>query len=82
MELYKEILAHALTYADVHISFSGQNPDLSKIVENTCYIALQRIKAILDDDALSDAECFSKIEAIVTTFEEIGSNGGNRHDFG
>ena len=41
-----------------------------------------KIKAIIEDDSLEDKECFRKIEEIVCAFEEIGSNGGSRHDFG
>ena len=37
---------------------------------------------ILDDDSLDDATCFQKIEEIVCVFEEMGFNGGSRHDFG
>ena len=42
----------------------------------------KEIVAILADDALSDAECFRKIEAIVCILEELGGDGGGRHDFG
>ena len=82
MELYKEILAHALAYGDIQVTFSGQGPDISKIVEGECYKALQRIKAIIEDDSLEDRECFITIEEIVNVLESIGSTGGNRHDFG
>lgn len=56
--------------------------DISKIVEDECYKALQKIKSIIHDDSLKDAECFMKIEEIVCTLEQIGSSGGGRHDFG
>ena len=82
MELYKEILAHALNYGEVQIVFPGSASDISKIVECECYRALQKIKAILHDDCLNDAECFMKIEEIINVFEDIGSNGGSRHNFG
>ena len=81
MELYKEILAHALTYGEVKITFS-EDCDLSKIVENECYQALQKIKAVIEDDSLDDPECFEKIEQIVCVLESISSGGGFRHDFG
>lgn len=42
--------------------------------------ALQRIKAIIDDDSLSDTDCFMRIEDIVCVLEDIGSGGGHRHD--
>lgn len=82
MELYKEILAHALNHGEVRIVFPRQEQDISNIIEGTCYQALKRIKAVLEDDLLDDQECFQKIEEIVCIFEEIGSSGGNRHDFG
>ena len=58
------------------------NTDVTTIVELECYKALGKIKAILKDDALADSECFRQIEEIVCIFEELGSCGGNRHDFG
>ncbi len=82
MELYKEILAHALTYGEVKITFQNQNMDIPQIVEGTCYKALKKIKAIIEDDSLKDNECFMQIEEIVCTLEQIGSCGGSRHDFG
>ena len=45
MDLYKEILAHALTYGEVHVTFADQNPNISEIVGNKCYQALEKIKA-------------------------------------
>ena len=81
MELYQEILAHALAQGKVQITFSGSEPDISKIMESACYQALQKIKAIIEDDNPDDEECFMKIEQIVLALEEIGSTGGNRHDF-
>ncbi|MGM9617397.1 hypothetical protein [Butyricicoccus sp.] len=76
MELYMEILQKKIK----------DNPilcdEIHQIVKMECYQALWKIKQILSDETLSDAECFYKIEAIVCAFEEIGSNGGGRHDFG
>ena len=80
MELYKEILAYALTSGQITITFPDMDP--AQIVEGTCYQALQKIKAIIEDDSLEDHECFMKIEEIVCVLEEIGSSGGSRHDFG
>lgn len=81
MELYKEILSHALMYGELQIAFPGQEPDISKIVEGACYQALQKIKAVIEDDSLEDEACFMRIEEIVNALEAIGSNGGSRHDF-
>lgn len=82
MELFKEILAHALAYEGVQINISGLEVDASRIVELECYQALQKIKAVIEDDSLEDRECFMKIEEIICAFEEMGSSGGGRHDFG
>lgn len=82
MELYKEILAHALAYGEIHITFPGQEPNVTQIIENECYQALRKIKAIIHDDSLEDTECFMKIEHIILALEEVGSSGGIRHDFG
>ena len=83
MELYQEILCHVLANEKIQISFPNLiNTDVTKIVDLECYKALAKIKAILEDDALADSECFQQIEEIICTFEELGSGGGSRHDFG
>ena len=82
MELYKEILAHALLFGEVKVTFPDGECDLAKLVEGECYQALQKIKAVICDDSLSDPECFEKIEEIVCILESVGSGGGFRHDFG
>lgn len=83
MELFQEILYHVLAKENIQISFPQlKNTDATKIVELECYQALRKIKAILEDEALSDSACFQQIEAIVCTFEELGSSCGTRHDFG
>ena len=80
MELYEEILLHSLKNApELCIHTSEQ---LSDAIEQTCYQTLKKIKAIIEDDSLDDPECFYKIEQIVCLLEKIGSDGGNRHDFG
>lgn len=59
MELYQQILAS-------HIgSVTIDTQTAKEIVAGDSYKALEKIRAILADDALSDAECFRKIEAIV-----------------
>lgn len=41
-----------------------------------------KLRLILEDESLTDEVCFQKIEEIINIFEEIGSDGGSRHDFG
>ncbi len=81
LELYKEILTHALSQQRAEIVFPDLNMNATQNVELECYRALQQIKAIIEDDSLEDESCFRKIEEIVCIFEEIGSSGGGRHDF-
>lgn len=52
------------------------------LVSDAAGRALLQIRDILADDALADETCFAKIEAIVTTLEDLGISCGGRHDFG
>ena len=78
MELYKEILVKVLEQPTAHAVFPGLQISATEIVELQCYQALEKIKAIIEDDSLAEFMC---IEGIVCVLEEIGSNGGSRHDF-
>ena len=82
VDLYKQILIEALSNEKVQVTFPNLSIDAKEIVEGVCYQALKKIKTILDDPSLEDEDCFQKIEEIVCTFEEIGSGGGIRHDYG
>lgn len=73
MELYKEIIRRSIVLPEIHVD---------KILESKCYQALCEIQRIIRDDRLSDKECFMKIEQIICVFEDLGSDGGTRHDFG
>lgn len=75
MELYQQILASRIGSVTIDMQTAKE------IVAGDSYTALEKIRAILADDALSDAECFRKIETIVCVLEELGGDGG-RHDFG
>ena len=79
MELWQTILANAKKKVEKK-RIANLNPE--KLFEKECYKVLEKIKAVLEDDSLEDKECFEKIERIVCLFEEIGSDGGSRHDFG
>ena len=82
MQLYQEILAAALAKEEVQITFPNLKINLTEIVESESYQALQKIKAVIHDDSLTDNECLMKIEEIICIFEALGSNDGTRHDFG
>ena len=82
MDLFKEIFIQALQTGEISLSFSGAESTVAEVINNKCYQALQKIKAVIDDDSLTDPECFWQIEEIVCILEEIGCDGGFRHDFG
>ena len=82
MKLFQEMLVKLLEKETVQVTFPDLDTDPAKLIELKSYWALSRIKRIIEDDSLSDAECFQKIEQIIQTFESLGSGGGNRHDFG
>lgn len=82
MELYQEMLVNLLKKGNISVTVEGLPGNVPAVLESEAYHALHRIKEILEDDSLTDAECFEKIERIVCVFEELGSDGGNRHDFG
>ena len=82
MQLYKEILTQILSNQEIHITFPNLNINPTVIIQSESYQALQKIKAVITDDSLTDSECFMKIEEIIDILETLGSGGGNRHDFG
>lgn len=82
MNLSIELLTHLLAQKAIHVTIPQLQAALPELLEAVSYKALCEIKAILEDDALTDRDCFQKIEAIVSVFEKIGSGAGNRHDFG
>lgn len=82
MKLGADILAHYLAREDAQIIFPQLKLNAEEIVQLECYQVLCRIQQIVCDDTLEDRECFERIERIICALEEIGGNGGSRHDFG
>ena len=80
MELYKQLLTDIIRKNPELININKE--ELKDIFDSTCYMALEKIKTILEDDTLSDSECFLKIEEIISVYEGMGSGCGTRHDFG
>ena len=80
MELWRELLIGGLQ--NESCVFDNLNDKILKeIVENKSYKILLQIKQILEDEKLSDEECFIKIEEIIRTLEE-NNIFCDRHDFG
>ena len=82
MELYQELLLTLLQQQHIQVTFPDLNISAQDFVECQCYQALNEINTVIHDDSLDDGECFAKIEEIIQIFENIGSTGGLRHDFG
>ena len=82
MKLYYEILAHYLSQQDAQILFPNLHLDASAIVELSYLQIIDKIRAIIADDSLSDKECFMQIEEIISVLETYGIDCGARHDFG
>lgn len=78
MELYGMMLARDfLEYFRIEKAV-----DVERVLNDRCYQALCRIRKILADDSLEDRECFQRTEETVCVFEDLGSDAGNRYDFG
>ncbi len=80
MDLYLEIILNLLKQKEHNTDEILLN--LKKLVHNKCYEAIEKIKKVIEDDSLDDPECFMRIESIICILEDMGSDGGNRHDFG
>lgn len=51
----------------------GHDPEsFTKGADSEAVLLIRRIKAILDDDTLRDADCFLRIDAIVLEFCAVG----------
>lgn len=81
MELYKNILSKILENEDVQIIFPNLKINPTEIINLESYKALNKIKKIIDDETLTDEECFLKIEEIILVFEQWNGLDGYRHDF-
>lgn len=63
-ELLKEILAKVLETEKANVVFQNLTFNINELVENKCFVALQKIKTILEDDSFSDKECLCKLKKL------------------
>ncbi|MBQ3054680.1 MAG: hypothetical protein IJC88_01090 [Oscillospiraceae bacterium] len=82
MDLYRDLLAEMIKKGELDIARLQSKETIDALIEMKCYRVLLSIREILDDDTIDDPACFERIERIVSLFEQLGSNGGSRHDFG
>lgn len=81
MELYKELLENLAYNNKIEISFPQFESEEKNIITNMCYKILCEIRNAVNDDSLTDEDCFMKIERIISVFEKYGIKSGPRHDF-
>ena len=80
MKLWRELLISGLQNESCTFDYIDDKL-LKEIIEKQCYKALLQIKNIVDDENLSDKDCFNKIEEIICALEK-NNIFCNRHDFG
>ena len=80
MELWRELLISGLQ--NENYGFDCIDDKLLKeIIERKCYQVLLQIKQTVENEKLSDQDCFIKIEEIICALEE-NKIFCDRHDFG
>ena len=82
MQLYADMLEKVLKEGNGRFIIPGFKINADRIIKTRCYKALREIKKVLEYYTLEDEDCFKRIEEIVCIYENIGSGGGTRHDFG
>lgn len=82
MELYHDMLCKILESEEFQILLPKWKMSIEGMIEMKCYLALNEIKKILENETLNDSDCFESIEKIIAVFESLGSGIKERHDFG
>jgi len=77
--MLKEILTEILSKKKCSVEFSLSEERLTRLINEKFFVTLVKIIEILEDNSLNDFMC---IDAIMTIFEDMGINLGNRHDLG
>ena len=80
MELWRELLISGLQNDNYKLE-SINDKTLNEITESRIYQVLFQIKQIIENEKLSDQDCFTKIEKIICTLED-NKIFCDRHDFG
>lgn len=76
MQLYQEILAAVLAKEKVQITFPNLNINLTEMIESESYQALQKIKAVITDDSLTDSEWLYENRRNYQHIRNIGQRRG------
>lgn len=84
MNFYESLVSGFVERARAMAGFTKEEEKAlaAELMKESSCRALQEIREVLRDGRLEDPECFRRIEQIVTVYEDLGSDGGGRHDFG
>lgn len=80
LEISKDMYEKAIGTIVIEYVNKFRPYELSPIAESEALKLIAKIKTILDDDDISDAECFHRIDEIVDAFNESGIYM-HRHDW-
>lgn len=80
MELWRELLISGLSEENEKYEFINDET-IKEIIKNKCYIVLLQIKKMIEEEKLSDKDCFIKIEKLLEVLEK-NNIFCDRHDFG
>ena len=80
MELWRELLISGLQNENYKLDYVNDQI-IKEMVEKRSYEVLLQVKQIINNEKLSDKECFIKIEEILCVLEK-NNIFCDRHDFG
>ena len=72
MTLYEEILWGYLRDIPVQVTFPNLTVNPSDLVEMKSFLAIERIRDILEQEKLTDQECAMQIRYVIYTLEAEG----------
>ena len=72
MTLYEEILWGCLRDIPVQVTFPNLTVNPSDLVEMKSFLAIERIRDILEQEELTDQECAMQIRYVIYTLEAEG----------
>lgn len=72
MTLYEEILWGCLRDIPVQVTFPNLTVNPSDLLEMKSFLAIERIRDILEQEELTDQECAMQIRYVIYTLEAEG----------
>ena len=72
MTLYEELLWGCLRDLPVQVTFPNLTVNPSDLVEMKSFLAIERIRDILEQEELTDQECAMQIRYVIYTLEAEG----------